>query len=424
MKYLIGKTLGRHKKVSIAVLVALGIFPLLSFRLKGLSVFMLLALGIYAMCFKNQKLKGRLLLLNTAIFILYVLSLLYTSDLQTGIKAIETRASLLVIPLCFIGISANRAVMEELKTHKLTFLRTFFLASSVLAGFIMLESFSFINWDTGRILVNPLVNKLETDFYWFKDHPIYLSLTIAASALMIFDVWRNENKKIRLMLVIGFLIQMVALILMSRKGVLIAFLIAFGVRILMAKGVSLKTVLYTIAFLVLTSVLSLQLSKDTAKRFREVFDKKSYKKVEDFSSTSIRYYVYDCSLSVSKESLLIGFGVGDVKKKLKTCYEKVSSVLYQGNYNTHNQYLGILLYVGAIGLFIFLFSLAFNIHLFYKNKDYLALSFLTLCMIAMMFENILDRQNGVILFALFVNYFGVFHLTKYDEKDSVDRPVS
>ncbi|WP_282122584.1 O-antigen ligase family protein [Algibacter mikhailovii] len=397
------------------LLVFTGAFVLLPFNLRGLIVILFLLLGVYGFFIRNKKPSSLLLLINTLLYACYVLSLVYTHNYQAGLGFLATTLSLLVMPISLILVSYNKEIIKTLIYNKTLFFYSFYFSCSLLSALILFKAFSFLDIPNNRILINPFLNVLETDFYWLSDHPIYLSLAISLSLILIFTFFKVKLKRgVIILLLIGFILQLIVLIIMSRKSVLIAFFLVFFIRVLILKGLSIKSFLYAALFLGAVSLVTLQLSSDTVKRFKEVFDKKSYEKVEESSSTSIRYFVYDCSIQVISESILFGYGIGDVKSELKKCYKSVSKVLYEGNYNSHNQYLGILLYVGVLGLILFLIMLGCNFRLFFISGDYTSFCVLLTFVIIMLFENILDRQNGVILFSLFINYLGLINLEEIE----------
>ena len=80
--------------------------------------------------------------------------------------------------------------------------------------------------------------------------------------------------------------------------------------------------------------------------------------------------------------------------------------MYKNRYNTHNQYLSIWLGMGSIGLLLFLYLILYNLKLMYITQNFLGFSILLLFIGVMFFENILERQTGVILCAFMLNLFG------------------
>ena len=81
---------------------------------------------------------------------------------------------------------------------------------------------------------------------------------------------------------------------------------------------------------------------------------------EKLNSNQTRKAIYLCSIKSMQGNWLFGFGVGDVKDSLRECYNETSESLIVGNYNSHNQYLSILLGTGLLGLLIFIYFLFIN----------------------------------------------------------------
>ncbi|MBD0823363.1 O-antigen ligase family protein [Aestuariibaculum marinum] len=387
------------------LLIFFGLFTLLPFNFRGAMVIVFLLFSIIAGYGGENKFVLKPFIINSLLFLSYLLSLLYTSNLKSGLGLLTTDLSLIVIPLSFFLISRNRKISYKLLLNSQFFPISFFCSCVFLACFIIFKATFFFKFETNKVLINPFLKELDTNLFWFSDHPIYLSLAISISLVISLFLINNNNNKFKFLIYSGAIIQLIAIIIMSRKGVIIALIIAFLITLLYKYKLSLKTMFYSLFFFGIIAGIIFAFSLDTIKRFEEVFDNKSYGEVQEFSSTSIRYNIYKCDFALIKENLLFGYGIGDVKETLRGCYKNKSEVLYNGNYNSHNQYLGILLISGVSGLFIFMYSIVLNFKLFHRRKDYMASSVLVLFLLVMLFENILDRQNGVILFSLFINYF-------------------
>ncbi len=118
----------------------------------------------------------------------------------------------------------------------------------------------------------------------------------------------------------------------------------------------------------------------------------------------IRVENWNSCLELIKDNILLGVGIGDSKKELLN-YRDPNSWNYTAQVNSHNQYLGILVKTGIIGLILFMIPIIFSFYKFYKSKCYIGLIFLVICLLAMITENILDRQKGVVFFTLFLIFF-------------------
>ncbi|MEX0275017.1 MAG: O-antigen ligase family protein, partial [Flavobacteriaceae bacterium] len=113
-----------------------------------------------------------------------------------------------------------------------------------------------------------------------------------------------------------------------------------------------------------------------------------------------RMYIWDSALKVVKENPVFGVGTGDVVTSLNVQYEKDGrSFLAVYDTNTHNQFLDYMVRYGLLGLFLILIVFGLYFKVAVGRRDPIYLSILLLFLLAMMTENILDRQHGVVLFA-------------------------
>ena len=91
------------------IITLFGLFPILPNSIKGLPVVLLLILSIIR-AISNKKdgcetaIKNRagFFFIMSGIYILYLISLIYTDDMATAGNKLETGLSLLVIPLAFL----------------------------------------------------------------------------------------------------------------------------------------------------------------------------------------------------------------------------------------------------------------------------------------------------------------------------------
>jgi O-antigen ligase len=194
------------------------------------------------------------------------------------------------------------------------------------------------------------------------------------------------------------------LFLLSRKAIIVAlfislifiFFLNFKEKINRNK-VLILTVVFTAILVIFSPVLK--------KRFNEVFLKVSYEKINENNSTSIRFGVYNCSLKLISENILFGYGIGDVNDELQKCYLPMSRILTYGNYNSHNQYFSYALSNGIFGAFLLLIILVKGFFIGYKTRNNTLIFVTIFYFIAFFFENILERQSGVILFMFLICLF-------------------
>ncbi len=95
-----------------------------------------------------------------------------------------------------------------------------------------------------------------------------------------------------------------------------------------------------------------------------------------------------------------GVGHGEGRQPLYVEYKEKGLIqAYLEKYNAHNQYLEMALSFGWIGGVLFWMSLAYMALVFIRRRHYEALGLLSLFLVFMLTESILERQSGIILFA-------------------------
>lgn len=137
----------------------------------------------------------------------------------------------------------------------------------------------------------------------------------------------------------------------------------------------------------------------------ELISAQTYEEFNPTLSTSIRLGIYDCSFTIIKQQLFMGYGVGDAQKELNLCYANKSDILLMHRFNSHNQYLDVAIKTGLIGLFVFLGFLAINFRNAIKKKNKPLIMILVLYCLLFLVENVLSRQSGVILFFFLICFF-------------------
>jgi hypothetical protein len=137
--------------------------------------------------------------------------------------------------------------------------------------------------------------------------------------------------------------------------------------------------------------------------------------VENFESpynNMYRVVMWRNSVQLAAEKLWTGYGLygGESRSDAFVPPEE------RARYNTHNQYLMILLTIGIFGLLAFIAWHGGLMHAAFKRKDYLYLSFLIIMLLAMLTENFISRHRGVILYAWFNALFFTNLQLKRNEK--------
>jgi O-antigen ligase len=95
-----------------------------------------------------------------------------------------------------------------------------------------------------------------------------------------------------------------------------------------------------------------------------------------------------------------GYGTGDEKDVLVSCYEKYNwRIMVAERHHAHNEYLSIMMRHGIVGLITFLTMLIYPLWLAFKAKEFVYVGFIvifgTLCL-----AGSLNLYHGIVIYSL------------------------
>ena len=245
------------------------------------------------------------------------------------------------------------------------------------------------------------------------EHPTYVSIFFSLALMCGFSLATDlKNRLSKLLVVLGMLFITGILLAIMSKGIIIALIASiFSIWLLRLKGNSKIWILMGLT-IVLAIILSIPRQNN---RFYELVDKQSFEKIDINNSTNVRFHIFKASIQLIKESPVFGYGIGDVQDELDAKYSAMGLNLPKSKFNSHNQFLFICLNSGLMGLLIFLFSIAYVFKTALLKRDYFLLGILVFFLVAFLFENVLSRQSGVILFSFLINSHMLHHTAKLNE---------
>jgi O-antigen ligase len=118
----------------------------------------------------------------------------------------------------------------------------------------------------------------------------------------------------------------------------------------------------------------------------------------------LRILSWNASFEVIKRSLPFGVGEGQKEQELVNVYkEKQYAVPAELMHNSHNQYLDFLIGGGLIGFCLFMTGLIHLLLRSIKNLNYPLQAILFIVCFNALFENVLSRHAGILLFTVFIS---------------------
>ena len=355
---------------------------------------------------RNLWLQKSFLLLILIYFILIV-GLIYTSDLSSGLRKIQTQISFLIFPL-FLGTKI--ITKKNRNTYLFMFVLGVLVTVSVCFGYGLYRFFS----NESMYVLDEFSKTnnifLYVEFSKFLDlHPTYFSIYIAVSFFALIELPKSFFSD-RPVLKRGIvLILLLALILTSSKGGIFSFVISgvvYTAYVYMNKKRKfvLKKILILCAGVMAVFFLNPMLYK-RSEQLLVSFDKFWIRNEQLNESTSIRFGLWKLSTDVSKENMFFGHGTGSVYRTLNdNCIYLFSFSICESlrNKNCHNQYLNFLVSNGILILLPFLFVMVKSILNALRNRDVFLLFFIVFMGLNFMFESLLQRERGVVFFTMFL----------------------
>ena len=358
---------------------------------------------------KQSKTYKNIVLFNTLFFITIALSLIYSNDIDYGIKRVTAMAALIIIPLAFYTFHKNFN-LDYKKLSKHVYL-LFFCSSVVFLIGVAIHN--YFNGHFNEFIFRDYPERINTYYGKYSIHPIYISLYLSVSLVFSIPIYNSLTKSIhKVFLFIGALLITTILIVLARKGIIIVTFLVFLVYVLKNKKKK-SLMYYGIGSVILIAIAySIPEIRNRFLEFIGTFINSTHQKS---GSTSIRLEIYKCVASTISQSPVFGYGIGDVKAALITCYDENYNMFKGKFFNAHNQYLSAWLSAGIFGILALLSLVVFNIKLAIKKQDFVHIAILIILFTTLMTENVLERQNGVMLFSFYLNFFAFKNLQLQDE---------
>lgn len=408
---MIGLFKGWPERLFLIPIFLYGVYPLIPERYESfLPISLLLVSAFFYFKTPKKEVLFRPFLILSSLFFIYILSFAFSSNLTYGLKKIETSLSLIVAPMCYFLLLRQYPVNFEIV--KTVFQKVFFTANIVYAS---LSLYLMQFYKSPKFLFNDssFIRSAVNDIPFVGEHPMYISIFFSLGIICGLSLISDSRKRLcKLFLLSGVLFMAGTLIAIMSKGIIIALISAvFSTWFLWLKGRGkIKIIMALIAILLLILLIPKQNN-----RFYELIDKQSFEKIDLNNSTNVRFHIFKASVQLIKESPIFGYGIGDVQNELDKKYISMGLNLPRGKFNSHNQYLFICLNSGLVGLIIFLSSMAYIIAVAFLKKDYFFFGVVLFFLVAFLFENILSRQSGVILFSFLISTHVLHNLNQIIE---------
>lgn len=418
----------QNKNNPILVFIVLGLLSIpLSYAVSSLffAIFILATLVYFRKATPQPQL---FLLLPMLLYLLMLVSLLWSIDTQNTQKALLKELPLLVIPFCFLFISPF-SIQQKQGVYKwysfgIFLFSIFYLLKATLR-------YSIAN-DTSVFFYHELVTK--------DVNAIHVSVYVAVAFFYFF----TKQKK-AVLDTIAAVTLFILVFLLSSKNIIVVFVGLLVVYQLFYTKVSQKMrlknmVLFLIFLISLTFVGKIKerfkqeyetivstksvndvLSQETVGihnvSIKQAWNNKQFTPNDYFPGTAFRVYQFRIFIEMLQEDPIFFTGYGLNASYSKIAEKGIQYQLFLGNKeqegyqtkNFHNQYIQNFAELGFFGFLILILILAINLKNAIKMKDFVHISFAVLMISLFLTESFLWRQRGVLFFTFMYCLFNSYN---------------
>ena len=327
-------------------------------------------------------------------FMLYLIGFFITDNLDSQLKATTQHLSYILIPFSLIGVELPKKHLENIKRGFIWATLTFIL---IAFGYAL---FDYLNTGKSTIYIN---NSVQSKFRYygltrvFKDwHPTYVSLFCNLALVFTYNIYIKKRRYI-IAGIITITLVITILLLNSFIGILGLWAIVSLYFILLIK-------VFWKRIVVVLVVIGLMLS------FYH-FNPFNFSKIERFKATKIsivdtkvkrnilnlRLAKWQVSYNLFKTAPFFGVTPGDYRGEMVELYkEEGFDYAADRKFSSHNQYLNILASFGLVGFVLFLTIIIYPL----RFGGEMAM-FLLVFSLFWLTEDLLLRQQGIVLFSFF-----------------------
>lgn len=324
-------------------------------------------------------------LIVSALFWISGLGMIYTENIEEGTKILTRNFPFLIFPLIFSTINLDRKATN--------FLLKYFSLSVVLAAIFVLFKAVYLK-----------INNMGNYFHFLKleelqdKHNTYFAMfCVVAITYFLFNL-KKKN-----WLYLGWILFLLGYIYLLSVRISVIALFFVGAIYLLSHR---KTISVRYFYLTFLGCAMVPILFYLSPSFQEKFNPYT-PQGEEISDVESRKIHWQAAIDkIGKNNFLFGQGTGDGHTGLYENYQKFGfHTGFFEKYNAHNQYIEIVLYYGLVGLVILLIMLTYTFRENFVQKNYFAIAVIMIFIIFMMTESILQRHDGIVMFAFFIALF-------------------
>jgi len=338
------------------------------------------------------------LITGLAFFAIHLISIIYSEQKSVAWFDIEVKLSLLVFPILF-------SIENKYLQMRVNYVFKVFAIAIVIANsYLLYQSMS-------NALIVDYFHITRDELWRFSSsylskyiHPSYLSMYNLFVIVFLIESIISGNNKYRFILLIPivFLIIIISL-LQSKAGFLALGAVVFYYTwhlFLRIKNRLIKFILPL--FIIIGSVYGISQSHRMQLMYTSISNMVIGGNTSS-TSTGIRVVIWEATSIIIAENPILGVGAGDIKPELYAQIDKMQAHNEEKDrkYNVHNQFLETWLGQGVVGFSLLIYMLYLGFKKSKVDGNHLFLLFMISIVINFFPESMLNKQSGVVFFALF-----------------------
>jgi len=330
-------------------------------------------------------------------FLVNIIAMLWTSNVQAGLMHLEIKASIALLPLVLFAEPLRRP--DDYKPIRMAFVTGCLLS---LAFCLIRATVHYLYTGENHFTYSELSGSM---------HPSYLSMyALFSMAILLFEkdgIFFPGHKRADWITYACLLLLGVFVLLLSSK-INIFILLGGALLAIVLKALQGKNRIKTLlagGVAILAIALVMTISPSVGGRIQTL-----YKTLEapeqvnktDTESNAARILVWKAGWTLFTKHPFFGVGTGDVNDELQHEYDRLGySGVSEKRLNAHNQFLQSAIATGLIGLILLSSLLVTLLVKAWRTENWLLLVFTLLIFLNSLVEGILERQAGVVFFAFF-----------------------
>lgn len=365
--------------------------------------------------FTNKRFNNLFLYGCFAFYLLQIIALFYTHDKTEGLRHLQLKSALVIIPLALcLSSYPDDATRNRLLRHYVWIL----VAAMLFCLIVAVKKYFLGQAPESIFFYHPLVSP-------FEQHAIQFSILVFTGLVYLLISARRRayiiNYFFHLLLVVFFLFF---LLLLSSKLVIVfaAFSLACFLVLMIKKYAANRfaTILVALGCVVVTGSVLLTKNRISA-RFNELmsqdlrfFEKDKFSQGTAFNGLQFRLLQWRFVSQILNENKgwVRGVSPGDAQSYINKKY--IEKDMYTGDgtdsrgflgYDTHNQFLESVLQTGIVGLAVFIIICIGMIQLAARTKDPLFWAVALLLLAYTLNESVFETQYGLMQFLFLPLFF-------------------